>query len=104
MIDDAAPQEQEQDELVVPAPVIKHGKPTPPPKTGSGRRASKWGFLRDMEVGESAHFGDLYDQEKRNAVRARLASAASRYGRLLDRDFTVRTLADKGEVAVWRER
>jgi len=60
-----------------------------------------WGFLEELEQGQSAHF-DVENYDELIRIRDNLSSAAHRYGRKLDRRFTVRVREDKSGLGVWR--
>lgn len=71
-------------------PRLQQGKQIPEARTGITRR-KRWGFLADLKVGGSAEF-DFETYEAMVDFRNSLGSTAHRYGKRLDREFTVRTM------------
>lgn len=83
-------------------PVIKENQPIPEPRGGRGS-SRKWQFVYDLAVNQSAHM-TFETTEQRNKYQNRLASVASRHGKIADKDFRVRRSEDGLSVGIWRTR
>lgn len=81
-----------------PEPTIREDIPLPAPGAGR-RRSSKWKFIYELEVGQSAHFEFESDEEMKN-FRKSAASIAVAHGRKEDKKFSIRQ-TDTG-LGVWR--
>ena len=86
-------------------PEIRSDLELPPETRGGPRGPSKWGMLEDLKIGQSAIF--RFDtKEERDRFRNTLSSTAHRYGKKLDRKFTVRTMEEDDDgllrIGVWR--
>lgn len=87
-------------------PEIRDDLGIPAEKRGGPRGPSKWGLLKELEVGQSAVW--RFDtREEMERFRNTLSSTCHRYGSNLGRVFTVRTMKpdESGlmRVGVWRK-
>lgn len=76
------------------------------PKTRRGRPpgATRWSVVTELDVGQSAVF-TIPTEEELKRFRNTLSSTVYRYGKRLNRKFTVRTLEPSPEglrIGVWR--
>lgn len=83
---------------------IREDLDVPSPRRGRNSGATRWGIIEELEVGQSAIW-TLPDEEELKRFRNILSSTAHRYGKKLDRNFTIRTLEpapDGPRIGIWR--